>query len=140
MTECIVGRGRINDRGYCVIWHEGKASREHRVAFALANGLSMADIRGVEIRHSCDNPRCVNPKHLLPGTHTDNMRDMIERGRHVTIRGSEHKLAKLDEAAVRRIRDRVSQGEKRAQLAREFGVDPALIARIVLRKSWSHVQ
>jgi len=33
------------------------------------------------VRHSCDNPPCVNPDHLLIGTSADNTQDMLDRGR-----------------------------------------------------------
>lgn len=84
------------DEDQCWVWNRafcckgyGKAgfqvgpldpdTRAHRVAFYLANGfLPEAPLL---IRHSCDNPPCCNPKHLLSGTHTDNMQDMIKRGR-----------------------------------------------------------
>ena len=55
----------------------------HRVAFALTNGV-IPD--GRLIRHNCDNPPCCNPSHLLIGTHLDNARDRVERGRQAIPR------------------------------------------------------
>lgn len=31
------------------------------------------------VRHTCDNARCINPAHLIPGTLSDNVRDRVER-------------------------------------------------------------
>lgn len=36
---------------------------------------------GLLVRHTCDNPRCCNPKHLILGTAQDNVNDMFERNR-----------------------------------------------------------
>lgn len=48
------------------------------MVYKMYNGLLRND---EEVRHTCDIPLCVCPKHLLKGSHTDNVRDAIERGR-----------------------------------------------------------
>ncbi len=53
--------------------------RAHRYAFFLERGEWPP-----QVRHSCDNPRCCNPRHLVGGTAKDNAADAIRRGRHTT--------------------------------------------------------
>lgn len=60
--------------------------RAHRVSYAAFNG----DVStGLEVMHTCDNRRCVNPSHLKVGTHAENMVDMKARG---VRRGKNHPL------------------------------------------------
>lgn len=58
--------------------YEGFSFLAHRVSWALANNAEPGEL---DVRHSCDNPPCCNPLHLLTGTDADNRRDMLERGR-----------------------------------------------------------
>jgi hypothetical protein len=52
----------------------------HRLSFSLAGKKLGKD---EQVRHSCDYSPCCNPQHLLPGTQADNVKDMMDRGRHV---------------------------------------------------------
>ena len=82
--------------GQCWIWIAGKYStgygqhgnyRAHRYSWNLYYGEIPV---GVFVLHRCDNPACVNPKHLFLGTHQDNMDDMIEKGRDNKAAGNLH--------------------------------------------------
>jgi hypothetical protein len=53
--------------------------RSHRVSYMVFVG-AIPD--GAIIMHVCDNPLCVNPSHLIPGTFSDNSRDMVMKGRN----------------------------------------------------------
>lgn len=108
--------------------------RAHRVAFFLSTGI---DPIGQVVRHSCDNPICCNPKHLLIGTSADNVADRVKRKR--STRGSAHPCAKLQAMQVLAIRARLSEGETCASLAKEFRVSSALISGIKRRRDWTHL-
>jgi hypothetical protein len=88
-------------------------------------------------RHTCDNPRCCNPAHILDGTHADNRRDSVERGRYQ--HGATHWMAKIDAAAVVEIRRRRALGEPLKSIADDFGVTIAHVHNIYTRRTWKHV-
>ena len=58
-------------------WHMA-----HRYAWCLTFGEESDRL----VLHRCDNPSCVNPSHLFAGTQSDNVQDMIAKGRHGNIR------------------------------------------------------
>lgn len=75
---CWLWTAYLDERGYGTFGYKGKVHYAHRVSYELTKGPIPI---GLHILHSCDNPACVNPAHLRTGTHTDNMRDKVERGR-----------------------------------------------------------
>jgi hypothetical protein len=132
-----LGRER-GSNGYGGIKADGAYWVAHRYSWHLHCGEIPA---GALVCHKCDNPACVNPKHLFLGSNTDNVRDMHRKGRWIPgqqnpARGATHPLAKLTEDIVLGIRS-----DKRAQraIAKEFGVSQTLVWRIKAMKTWSHL-
>jgi hypothetical protein len=135
-TGCWEWKGRRFTEGYGSVSFGGKDFGAHRAAYEVWVGPIP---EGLLIRHKCDNPPCINPKHLEPGTKQSNADDMVERGRSLHRQGSDNATAKLTEAGVLDIRDRYSKGETLTELSRVFNVTPQCIFRVVRRKSWQHV-
>ena len=130
---CWLWTGATAGRGYGRIYDPriGHHAAAHRISWELSNG-PIPD--GLFMCHRCDNPPCVNPAHLFPGTHTDNMRDAGVKGRRVFMTCEKHGRAKLTPDQVQEIRQ--SPEAKRA-LARRYGIDPAQVRNIKNGKSWS---
>ena len=76
-SECVLWT-KANNYTYGVQRIGGKLHLAHRVAYETHVGPIP---HRSWVLHQCDTPLCVNPKHLFLGTHVDNMRDMIAKGR-----------------------------------------------------------
>jgi hypothetical protein len=81
----------------------------------------------IYIRHKCDNPPCVNIKHLEKGTPTYNMQDCIERGRKAKKYKSHTRTKIHSEEKVEAIRSAIG---KTAWIAQEFGVSNSYVSKI----------
>lgn len=135
-TGCWIWTGPDGAWGYGSVGIDYKQWRAHRASWHAFNG-PIPD--GLHVLHKCDVRLCVNPAHLFLGTHTDNMRDCLAKGRFYC--GVRHQWAKLDEHAVRQIRAEYAlPGANQYQIARRFGVQQGLISQIVNRRIWAHVQ
>lgn len=51
----------------------------HRFIYEFVKDIKLS--KNIFICHNCDNSSCVNPNHLWEGTHEDNMKDMVKKGR-----------------------------------------------------------
>jgi hypothetical protein len=99
--------------------------RAHRITYSLYKGMVNT---GLVVRHSCDNPPCVNPKHLLLGTHADNMLDKVLRGR--APKGDSHSRSIITEQETEEIKQLISQGVFQRIIAAQYGVSRSLICEI----------
>jgi hypothetical protein len=61
-------------------WSNGR--RLLHTAHVVSYRAFRGDPSGLDVCHTCDNHCCFNPKHLFAGTTSDNMQDMINKGRH----------------------------------------------------------
>lgn len=123
-------------RGYGYFSLNGKAQRAHRVAYSLFVGPLAED---AVVRHTCDNPRCVNPAHLVVGSQADNMTDKVMRGRQSRLVGSTSGRAKLTEDIVKTIRLVHANGINGVEISRATGIPVGTIYAVVKRRSWRHV-
>jgi hypothetical protein len=70
--ECWPWRGATNQRGYGnFMLTDGATAKSHRVTYELLVGPIP---EGLELDHTCRNTGCVNPAHLEPVTHAENIR------------------------------------------------------------------
>ena len=88
--------------------------------------------KGMVVRHTCDNPGCINPDHLLLGTHADNVMDKVKRNRGAT--GTKNGRSKLTESDV--ISIYLDDDTPKETLAKEHGVDAKAIRDIKNRVTW----
>lgn len=132
--ECWHWIGNTNEQGYGRTEIQDKSYYAHRVIYNLVYpGVitleAPTDRNAVGfLRHSCDNPPCCNPDHLIVGTHQENMDDKVTRGRMPDYRGSRGPRAKLTDEDVFWIRMQKKYGATKKALAMLYEVSESTIS------------
>jgi len=128
---CWEWQGARDRNGYGAFSYACVTRRAHVVALEL-DGRPAG--RGQHACHTCDNPACVRPSHLYPGTPQQNVDDAVARRRHQ--HGERHYAAKLTPDAVRIIR---ASNLASPALAAQFGVTRTAIDMARSGRTWKSV-
>jgi hypothetical protein len=137
---CLEWTGSLDGRGYgkFVTW-DGTKHKYHiasRVAWELENGPIP---KGKQVCHTCDNTKCVKSEHLFVGSRSDNMRDMVHKGRNDYRVGESNPRAKLTFSQVKEIRALRAAKVFASTIAAKFGIKVKTVYNLCdpKQKQWS---
>lgn len=137
--ECWLWLGKLDKDGYGQFavtvagTNTQRHVRAHRFAYESAFGSCGAPV----LRHACDNPRCVRPDHLVPGTQRENRADAVARGREPW--GELKPNATLSIDAVETAKSMIASGMTVAHAARALGVRYRTLWQAVRGKTWRRI-
>ncbi len=145
--NCWLWKAGLFSNGYGQFRARNKKVKAHRFAYEITYGKILPNII---VCHSCDNPKCVNPKHLFLSTPKGNALDRESKNRHPHIQtadlsGENNPASKINPLIVRTIRKYRKKGHTYSQLVEriDFSFNVKLsksqIANIVHRRSWKNV-
>jgi len=122
------GKEVVNGGGYGCLRVKGIMTGAHRYSYEMEFGFIP---KGMQIRHSCHNTKCVNPAHLRVGTNFDNVQDKLKAGRYPS---------KLSKHEVRVIKRAARMGVVQHKIAKRFDLHQGDVSHIVNEHYWSHVR
>jgi hypothetical protein len=148
---CWIWGGAKSGSGYGQFWNGERKIQAHHFLLE-ADKLEALQKDGAEACHSCDNKLCVRPSHIFVGTKSDNMKDMVTKGRHNTSpgavamlkvrklhRGVNNHECKLTEAQAMEAKSCSRKRGSATALAKKFGVSLTVVCDIRDGKRWTHL-
>lgn len=124
VQECWEWQGHRDKDGYGRLRFRYKEYGAHRAAYELEFG---AIPNGLIVLHTCDNPCCCNPNHLVLGTYHANAVDRDNKGRGSGPYGERNGNAKLTNEQVKMI---IADSRKHEDIAVDFGIKRHTVSRI----------
>jgi hypothetical protein len=131
VNGCMEWVGCKNKDGYPACGKGGifKSCALHREVFRLVHG-HVPEV----VMHTCDNRRCLNPAHLLPGTPAHNLQDKLNKGRQA--KGARNGNSKLQQTQVDAIRVLHAAGSTYKEIMKQFAIAYVTVWRITAYKNW----
>lgn len=131
--------GPLSRDGYgaMVVHYQGKKIyRPHRLCWMICFGAIPEELR---VCHTCDNPKCINPRHLWLGTMKENTWDSVLKGRANRARGESSGVAKLSAAQVIEMRKLRRDGNTFEFIGKAFGVTKTNARFVCAGRTWRHL-
>ena len=128
LDGCWEWLGPVDKDGYGQIQINYRQVKAHRYSYQLHKG----DIGDLLVCHTCDNPGCVNPKHLFLGTPQDNRVDCDKKGRWNHAWGSSRQRA-LTLEEIKDVREIYLAGVySQREIAEVYNVSQVTISRVII--------
>ena len=124
---CWEWQGTLDSNGYGVLKINYRQHKAHRVAYAAY----VEDPKGMFVCHHCDNPKCINPKHLFLGTPADNMKDKATKGRASRFVGERNPMSKLTDEQTACV---VDDSRTQREIAQAYGISQSRVSKIKTTK------
>src|SRR3990167_7108208 len=133
-SHCWIWTAHRNNKGYGLFGMNKTMRSAHRVSYEFLIGEIPEKMC---VLHRCDNPPCVNPRHLFLGTVAENNADMIKKGRARKVRGEKHPASKMTDLKVRQARAMYLTGRfTMRSLSEKFGISHTPMILIINRITW----
>ena len=116
--------------GYGQVRYRGATRRAHKVSYCMSNGIGYEDVKGV-VMHSCDNPCCVNPRHLTVGTQHENIIDCVSKGRFRSVEGIKNPRSIVSNSDAEKMRSMREIGMTYGDIAKSMGVGKSTAYRVI---------
>ena len=121
---------KVRPNGYARVTYLRKSMYAHRLSFEAFNG-SIDPL--LDVCHTCDNRKCVNPSHLFQGTRKENMQDAVSKGRQAT--GKKLPQTKIHGSDLEHVLFLISLGDKYQEIADKYNVTKSCIGYIARKNN-----
>mgnify|MGYP001571537308 CR=1 FL=1 len=127
LDSCWPWLGEKRKKGY------GKYQGESAQRVAWEDAMKKRFPVGLLGTHSCDNPPCCNPLHVLPATHEENQAASARKGRRKGERSAHARLTR-DQIGWARVEH--ARGQRVTDIARALGVTQPHVSNILAGRVW----
>lgn len=139
-NDCWMWKGYKDKDGYGKFTYDKRQRSAHRIMYELENEKIPPGMMVLHEPINCNNPSCVNPKHLRLGMHKDNEDDKIKRGTYCSIRNPMYKVKLENHPRYVNVPDNIAceiikrirvDKEPQSRVIRDYDFSMAVVRRLL---------